>query len=56
MVGYLLDHGADIGIPTKKGATPLSVASENGHFGVIKCLVEHGALVNSTNNNGVRFV
>ena len=34
---------------TFQSKTALIMASSNGHYGVVKCLVEHGADLNATN-------
>jgi len=38
---------APVNYANKKGATPLMHAAQNGHLGVVKVLLNHGALVNT---------
>ena len=39
----LLEQGADINKARDDGATPLNVASQNGHVEVVRMLLEQGA-------------
>ena len=38
--------------PDKAGVTPLSVASEEGHPGLVKVLIDHGADLEAGERNG----
>ena len=38
------------------GATPVLVASQNGHLEVVKLLIKHGADIHKANNNGTTSV
>jgi len=40
---FLVEHGADPTVQDKDGWTPLHLASQNGHIGVVQFHVEHGA-------------
>ena len=35
------------------GETPIMGASKKGHLEIVKCLVEHGADVNTSDGNGI---
>ena len=49
----LLQHGAAVDkARTTDGATPLIVASENGHHLVVEALLQHGAAADYMANNG----
>ncbi len=49
----LLSSGADINDQMNKaGGTALSVASEEGHAGVVKVLIDHGADLEAAERNG----
>jgi ankyrin repeat protein len=41
VVGFLLSQGAQANSSNNKGVTPLMGASENGHLGVVRLLVQH---------------
>jgi ankyrin repeat protein len=41
--GVLLSHGADPNIKDKEGRTPLAIATEEGHKGLVELLKQHGA-------------
>ena len=43
MIDYLIEHGADVTIPTCDWLTPIHQAVLWGELGVVKTLVEHGA-------------
>ncbi|XP_004207792.1 notch-regulated ankyrin repeat-containing protein [Hydra vulgaris] len=43
IVKLLVEAGADIGLPTKDGKTPLSLAVSNGYFDVSEYLILKGA-------------
>jgi ankyrin repeat protein len=47
------DCGADVNQALKSGATPLFIAAQKGHSGIVQCLVEElGADVNKANTKG----
>ena len=48
----LIKEGADINLPNKDGATPLYIASFNGHSEAIKALIAGRADVNKATNDG----
>ena len=54
-VGRLLATGADVNEPKRdgSGATPLQIASQNGHAPMVAALVEAGTAVNQPRNDGV---
>ncbi len=47
-----MEHGADINKQTDDGETPLYKECKNGHYNVVKYLVEIGADINKRRNNG----
>lgn len=47
IVGFLVDHGANINKVGKRAITALMVAAENGHLDVVKYLVEKGANIHA---------
>ncbi|KAJ3376336.1 hypothetical protein HDU84_000354 [Entophlyctis sp. JEL0112] len=49
VVKWLVDHGANVNAENVNKATPLHIASQNGHLEVVKWLVDHGANVNAEN-------
>ncbi len=44
----LLDHGAAVNQAWNDGWTPLLIASQDAHEGIVRLLLEHGATVNHT--------
>jgi ankyrin repeat protein len=52
VVRLLMDAGALINQANNDGATPLSIASRNGHVEVVRVLIDAGALINQALNNG----
>ena len=46
VVRVLVEQGADIDKAKNDGATPLFIASQNGHVDVVRVLVEQGADIN----------
>ena len=48
----LLEFGADVNAKTEKRATPLLVATANGHLDVVVELIERGAELNCTDRSG----
>lgn len=53
LVDILLEHGAKIDLPSKKGLTPLHFATIKQFYPVIKQLVQKGTDVNYPNHDGV---
>ena len=55
MALLLIKKGADVNAKDsyQNGATPLYLAAENGHFQIVKILIENGAEINTQTNNGV---
>jgi len=51
-VQLLLDKGANINIKTRRGATPLHVATHRGQGAMVHLLLKTGADVNSKTNEG----
>jgi len=47
-----LTEGSDPNIVDSAGNTPLIVACQNGHFGVVKMFLTHGADINASNHKG----
>ena len=47
LVTLLLKRGADLELPDRGGKTSLTVAAENGHLAVVKCLLSSGANVDA---------
>lgn len=48
IVDILLKSGADVNLPYKSGqVTPLQAAAAHGSFGIVKKLIEHGAIINA---------
>jgi len=41
---YLIEKGADINIKDKFGNNPLTFACQNEEAGIVKCLIDHGAM------------
>nr|CAB3462532.1 unnamed protein product [Digitaria exilis] len=52
VLGYLLDHGGDAGVPDSKGSTPLHDAAEQGHCEAIRLLLSKGVDVDRVNYRG----
>ena len=52
VVRVLVEKGADINKARNDGATPLHVASQNGHADVVRILVERGADINKWESGG----
>ena len=50
VVRALLDRGADIDKAMDDEATPLHMASQNGHVEVVRALLDQGADINKTWN------
>lgn len=48
----MLDRGADINKPDSRGLPPIFIAAANKHLGVVRLLLERGALVNATSQHG----
>src|SRR3989338_4536804 len=46
IVNHLLDHDADLELPTVKGKTPIYAASKKGHLSVVSLLIRSGCNVN----------
>jgi ankyrin repeat protein len=53
VVRILAERGADINKAMNDGATPLLVASQNGHVDVVRILIGRGADINKADNDGV---
>ena len=51
-VNVLIDHGAQVNVPDKKGRLALIMASMNGHTEIVKVLVGHKARVNVQDKKG----
>ena len=50
---YLIEkHGAQVNMKNEFGETPLHLAAEHGEIEAIKCLIEHGAKLESRDRNG----
>jgi ankyrin repeat protein len=45
------EHGAEIDAATSQRTTPIQIASENGHSGIVKILVSFGAKLNRKRHN-----
>ena len=54
MVKFLVEKGADLHLANDEGATPLIIASQEGHLEVVKSVVEKGAVVDQPANDGAR--
>ena len=52
VVIFLLEHGADVHDPADTGATALHWAAGAGHLGLVKRLLQHGALLEVINRWG----
>lgn len=56
-VQELINKGTDVNAltPASDGfkSTPLALAAYRGHYALVKLLIEHGALINPTNHNGL---
>ena len=48
----LLDRGAEIGAPDKRGSTPLQAASRNGHTATVALLLDRGAEIGAPDKDG----
>ena len=48
----LVEQGADIDKARNDGATPLFIASQNGHVDVVSVLLEQGADIDKARNDG----
>ena len=48
----LLEHGADVNVQSRRGRTPLHLASEFRAPGVVHLLLKHGADVDTKDNDG----
>ena len=46
LVEFLIEHGANIHIRQRNGATLLHYAVEQSYFGIIECLIKHGININ----------
>lgn len=46
MVKFLLEHGAPVSATTRASYTPLHQAAQQGHYNVVRYLLEHGASPN----------
>lgn len=51
-VGLLISHGSDVNFKDQIGRTPLLWAATNGHYELVKMLLENGASVSVFNNRG----
>ena len=51
LVKESLAKGADVNYQNGDGRSALMRSSKRGHLDVVKCLLEHGALVNQRDNN-----
>ncbi|ORY07484.1 6-phosphofructokinase [Basidiobolus meristosporus CBS 931.73] len=51
LVEYLLDAGAEVDAVDREGETALLKAAFHGYLGVVKCLVDHCASVQHTDND-----
>ncbi|XP_076872168.1 protein TANC1 [Brachyhypopomus gauderio] len=49
---FLLEHGATVTQPNRRGVTPIYSAVKHGHTQVVEVLLQHGAEVNSTDKHG----
>lgn len=52
LIKYLIQHGADVNQPSKKGETALMRACDVGSADSLRILLEHGADVNQQSYNG----
>lgn len=52
MVGFLLSHGASPDVQDKMGRTPVMLAAELGHDGVVALLVKHKANMSLLDEEG----
>ena len=52
MAEDLIALGADVNAQNDFGQTPLSIASYEGHIGIVTLLIDSGADVNATDVNG----
>lgn len=46
----------NVNLPNKKNWNAIIIATYNGHLNIVKCLLEHGADINSTNKNGATLL
>jgi len=54
VVSYLLiDCNVNVEIRSGKGLTPLHIAAQNGHIGLVRLLLEKGAIVNAETPEGL---
>ena len=51
-VSILIQHGADIELPSSQGSTALTLSAANGHNKVVQRLIEAGAELNIQNKEG----
>jgi ankyrin repeat protein len=52
MADLLIGNGANVNVTNNNGATPLMLASEFGHTGMVRSLLAHGANVHLKANDG----
>ena len=52
MIQCLVEHGVDKDKAKNDGASPLYIATQNGHLPLVKYLVEQGANLNKADNDG----
>jgi ankyrin repeat protein/CHAT domain-containing protein len=52
VVRWLLDHGADVNLPTVQGTTPLHIAAEVGDADVARFLIGRGARLETKDTEG----
>ena len=53
VVEVLLEHGANVNLPTRDGAHPLHIAVSKGEENIIVMLLKHGADINALDSNGM---
>uniref|UniRef100_A0A672YEZ9 Tetratricopeptide repeat, ankyrin repeat and coiled-coil containing 1a n=1 Tax=Sphaeramia orbicularis TaxID=375764 RepID=A0A672YEZ9_9TELE len=52
MVVFLLERGAGLEIPNRRGMVPLLSASKHGHTQIVELLLKHGTDINVTDKQG----